>query len=410
MLYSQKRTFGARLPLKIPGGPLETEQIDKRVSWLDQQRRKDAEELTRLEERVGALDQSAKQNSRQLQDLSGEVARISALEARILQYDETIANHRAEILQQLGTQDERRIAREKQLESLRKIDQKKVIEDVDELRVKLKELDRINEALDTRMREELRISRWLDGIEKKVDQTGQAVEEENRSVVRIAEARDKDNQRIIELESRASSAVRSVDELRARFDSSEDQIRKLTTRAGLLEESEKELRQSQTLWTEQQSARLAEFERSWNAWEKRFTEFELQSDDLKERIESYDETHRGLRLLRDELESVIEKIDRRIAEVSEIQRLSEDRFKQEWSTFQADEQKRWSSFKLSSEEQWKEHDRQHKPISKQLEELQGRLETMLLNVENLDQSSAGRIKDLVDLVQEWGAELRDAAT
>jgi len=389
---------------------LETEQIDKRVSWLDQQRRKDAEELTRLEERLGALDQSAKQNSRQLQDLSGEVARISALEARILQYDETIANHRAEILQQLGTQDERRIAREKQLESLRKIDQKKVIENVDELKVKLKEMDRINEALDTRMREELRISRWLDGIEKKVDQTGQAVEEENRSVVRIAEARDKDNQRINELESRASSAVRSVDELRARFDSSEDQIRRLTTQAGLLEGSEKELRQSQTLWTEQQSARLAEFERSWNAWEKRFTEFELQSDDLKERIESYDETHRGLRLLRDELESVIEKIDRRIAEVSEIQRLSEDRFKQEWSTFQADEQKRWSSFKLSSEEQWMEHDRQHKPISKQLEELQGRLETMLLNVENLDQSSAGRIKDLVDLVQEWGAELRDAAT
>ncbi len=410
MLYSQKRTFGARLPLKIPGGPLETEQIDKRVSWLDQQRRKDAEELTRLEERLGALDQSAKQNSRQLQDLSGEVARISALEARILQYDETIANHRAEILQQLGTQDERRIAREKQLESLRKIDQKKVIENVDELKVKLKEMDRINEALDTRMREELRISRWLDGIEKKVDQTGQAVEEENRSVVRIAEARDKDNQRINELESRASSAVRSVDELRARFDSSEDQIRRLTTQAGLLEGSEKELRQSQTLWTEQQSARLAEFERSWNAWEKRFTEFELQSDDLKERIESYDETHRGLRLLRDELESVIEKIDRRIAEVSEIQRLSEDKLKQEWSTFQADEQKRWSSLKLSSEEQWKEHDRQHKPISKQLEELQGRLETMLLNVENLDQSSAGRIKDLVDLVQEWGAELRDAAT
>lgn len=410
MLYSQKCTFRARLRLKIPGGPLETEQIDKRVSWLDEQRRKDAEELTRLEERLGALDHSAKQNSRQLQDLSGEVARISALEARILQYDETIANHRAEILQQLETQSERRIAREKQLESLRKIDQKKVIEEVDGLKVKLQELDRINESLDTRMHEELRISRSLDGIEKKMDQTGKAVEQENRSVVRITEAQDRDNQRINELESRASSAVRSVDELRARFDSSEDQIRKLTTQAGLLEGSEKELRQSQTLWTEQQSARLAEFERSWNVWEKRFTEFELQSDDLKQRIEAYDETHRGLRLLRDELESVIEKIDRRIAEVSEIQRLSEGRFKQEWSTFQADEQKRWSSYKLSSEEQWKEHDRQHKPISKQLEELQGRLETMLLDVENLDQSSAGRIKDLVDLVQEWGAELRNADT
>ena len=117
----------------------------------------------------------------------------------------------------------------------------------------------------------------------------------------------------------------------------------------MVELGEKDLRQSQNLWMEQQAARLAEFERAWIAWEKLFAEFEIQSDDLKERIESYEETHRSLRLLRDELNDVVERLNRRIEEVSEIQRLSEDRFKQEWSTLQADIQKRWSSFKLSSE-------------------------------------------------------------
>ncbi|MFQ5922937.1 MAG: hypothetical protein ACE5M4_08845 [Anaerolineales bacterium] len=389
---------------------METEQIDKRVTWLDEQRRKDAEELTRLEERLEALDQSARQQSQQLRDLAGEVARISGLEARIRQYDETIARHRSDILQQLETQDERRIAREKQLESLRTIDQKKVVEEVDELRAKLKELDRISEVLDARKREELRISRAMDGFEKKVDQATTVIEEQKRSVVGIREAREKDSQRINELESRASAVAKRLDELRGLFDSSEDQLRKLETRAGILEVSEKELRQSQTLWTEQQSARLAEFERAWNAWEKRFTEFEIQSDELQERIESYEETHRGLRLLRDELKEVVERLDRRIAEVSEIQRLSEDRFKQEWSTFQADEQKRWSSFKLSSEERRKEHERQHRLISEQLKELRDRLETMLLRTEEWDRLSKGRITDLVALVQEWGAELRDGDT
>ncbi|MFV1859739.1 MAG: hypothetical protein ACC647_10385, partial [Anaerolineales bacterium] len=197
---------------------------------------------------------------------------------------------------------------------------------------------------------------------------------------------------------------------RGLIDSSEDQLQKLATRAEIVEISEKELRQSQMLWTEQQSARLAEFERAWNAWEKRFTEFEIQSEELQERIESYEETHRALRLLRDELEAVVERLDRRIAEVSEIQRLSEDRFKQEWSTFQADEHKRWSSFRLSSEEQWKEHDRQHRAISEQLEDHQDRLETSLLGMEESDRSSKGRIADLLALVQEWGAELRDGDT
>ncbi len=158
---------------------------------------------------------------------------------------------------------------------------------------------------------------------------------------------------------------------------------------------------------EQQAARLAEFERAWIAWEKRFADFEIQSDDLKERIESYEETHRSLRLLRDELNDVVERLNRRIEEVSEIQRLSEDRFKQEWSTFQADIQKRWSSFKLSSEEQWKEHGRKHETNSDQLEQLLARSDTALSSIEQLDRSSKERISDLVALVQEWGAELRD---
>ena len=386
---------------------METEQIDKRVSWLDEQRRKGAEEVTRLEELLEQLDESARQQSQQLRDLAGDVARIPALEARIRQYDETIAKHRSEILQQLDTQDERRIAREKQLESLRTIDQKKVAEEIDELRNKLKELDQINESLETRRSEELRVSRAVDAIDTKVNQATSAIENEKRSISGIREGREKNSQRINELESRGSSASKRVAELQGLFDSSEDQLRKLTTRAEMLEVSERELRQSQALWTEQQAARLAEFERAWNAWEKRFAEFEIQSDDLKDRIDAYEETHRGLRLLRDELQAVVERLDRRTDEVSEIQRLSEDRFKQEWSTFQADEQKRWSSFKLSSDEQWKEHDRRHESISEQLKELQARLETTTLSVEEFDRSSKGRVSDLLALVQEWGAELRD---
>ncbi len=386
---------------------METEQIDKRVSWLDEQRRKDAEEVTRLEELLEALGESARQQSQQLQDLAGEVARIPALEARIRHYDETIAKHRSEILQQLDTQDERRIAREKQLDSLRTIDQKKIVEELDDMRIKLKELDRINEALESRKREGLRLSRAVDGIDKKINQTTAAIENEQRTALGVREGRDKNTQRINELESHRSSISKRVDEQRSLTDSSEDQLRKLATRTEILELSEKELRQSQTLWTEQQAARLAEFERAWNAWEKRFAEFEIQSDDLKDRIESYEETHRGLRLLRDELKEVVERLDRRIEEVSEIQRLGDDRFKQEWLTFQADEQKRWSSFKLSSEEQWRDHDRKHGSMSEQLKELQLRLETAILSIDELDRSSKGRVSDLVALVQEWGAELRD---
>ncbi len=387
---------------------METEQIDKRVTWLDEQRRKDAEEITRLEERLESLDQAINQHERQLRDLASELARISALEARIRQFDESLAKHRSEIVQQLGTQDERRISREKQLESMRTIDQKKVAEEIDELRVMLKEIGPIKDALEIRKQEELRISRAVDGIDKKVDKVASQIEDERRFTVGIREARDSDNQRIGQLESGTSGQAKKIDELRALLDSFEDQLRKLATRAGVLEVSEKELRQSQNVWTEQQSARLAEFERAWNMREKRFAEFEIQSTELQERMEASEETHRSLKLIKDDLKDVIERLERRIAEVSEIQRLSEDRFKQEWATFLADEQKRWSSFKLSSEEQWKEHERQHKPVKEDIQDLQDRLQKAQAEHEELERTSKGRITDLVDLVHEWGADLRES--
>jgi hypothetical protein len=46
-----------------------------------------------------------------------------------------------------------------------------------------------------------------------------------------------------------------------------------------------------------------------------------------------------------------QKFERRINEITEMQRLSEDRFRQEWVTFKSNDQKRWTNYTLSQEEQ-----------------------------------------------------------
>jgi hypothetical protein len=45
-----------------------------------------------------------------------------------------------------------------------------------------------------------------------------------------------------------------------------------------------------------------------------------------------------------------QKFERRINEITEMQRLAEDRFRQEWVTFKADDQKRWTSYTISQDE------------------------------------------------------------
>jgi len=48
--------------------------------------------------------------------------------------------------------------------------------------------------------------------------------------------------------------------------------------------------------------------------------------------------------------------------VAEMQRLSEERFRQAWNDWNADDQKRWKQFTLTNDEAWRNHDKQLEQI------------------------------------------------
>jgi uncharacterized protein YukE len=122
-------------------------------------------------------------------------------------------------------------------------------------------------------------------------------------------------------------------------------------------------------------------------------------------MKAYEETYRGIKQLHKEMEQVIERLDRRINEITEMQRLAEDRTKQEWSGFRADDQKRWNTYKLTNDEQWREHSRQHEKISKQLEDLQARLADVVSGIDSLSESQERKVLDLIGVIRGWADEL-----
>nr|MCU0481600.1 hypothetical protein [Anaerolineae bacterium] len=74
-----------------------------------------------------------------------------------------------------------------------------------------------------------------------------------------------------------------------------------------------------------------------------------------------------------------ERLERRISEVAETQRLSEERFRQEWNDWRSDDSKRWKQFTLSTDESWRLHD-------KEFERFVERFETLLSIVQPLNDS------------------------
>ena len=90
-------------------------------------------------------------------------------------------------------------------------------------------------------------------------------------------------------------------------------------------------------------------------WKERFDNLGKQTETVEAQLTEWFTTQRAVKRAQETYEEITQKFERRINEITEMQRLTEDRFRQEWVTFKSDDQKRWTSYSLSVDEHFKDH-------------------------------------------------------
>lgn len=88
-----------------------------------------------------------------------------------------------------------------------------------------------------------------------------------------------------------------------------------------------------------------------------------------ERFETWSEAYRSMKKIVDDFERIGDRLERRINEVAEMQRFSEERFRQEWNDWTSDDQKRWKQFTISNDDVWRNHDQEFERFAQRLSEL-----------------------------------------
>ncbi len=384
---------------------MESEQVDKKLAWLDEQQRRAADLAGGLGARLDAIEASLAKQVRQSQELMSDVARLAAVAARISQFDEVVNKHRQEFARLLEAAEERRTEKEQQVDVMRRGDQEDLSRVLAQLKMQIDELEETSRMLEGRREEGFRVTRTLDALAKRVEVLAGADEDRERLLASWEDMRRQDGKRLNDYETEMAEFRVRVETLRGSLDAVEDRTRRSETRLGDTLAGEAERKQAQEVWLEQQGLRIVGFERDSRAWAQRFEAFEKLAADFDERVMAYEETYRGLKQLGLELEQTTEQVERRLTESTEIQRLGEERLKQGWSTFQADDQKRWNTFKLATEEQWREHRRQHEKIESALEGIEARLDAVDHHTQDLLESSEQRIIDLLATVRDWASRI-----
>jgi chromosome segregation ATPase len=330
---------------------MELDQIVKRLDWLDEEHRKDKHALSALEERLASLDGNLKSLVQQVKEKSGEISRLTITAARVEQFGDILSKNRLEINRLIEDLEKQREEKQLELNKQYRAEFGSINKSLINLR-KLKEaIAGINNALKVRVDEEARLTRAISEMKSKVEATVRASEEVQHAQTMVEESRRQDAKRVTDLQGEISTTRKRIEVVRGMSDLFNDSIRRIETRLTELLASEAERRQSQTAFIEQQFRLQVERDRTWKEWEGRFDNLAKQTESIETQLQELDAAQRAIKRAREAYEEMTQKFERRINEITEIQRLSEDRYRQEWVTFKSDDQKRWSSYSLAQEEQ-----------------------------------------------------------
>ena len=330
---------------------MELDQIVQRLDWLDEEHRKDKHALSALEERLASLDGNLKSLVQQVKEKSGEISRLTITAARVDQFGDILSKNRLEINRIIEDLEKQREEKQLELNKQYQAEFGSINKTLLNLR-KLKEaIAGINNALKVRVDEEARLTRAISEMKSKVEATVRASEEVQHAQTMVEESRRQDAKRVTDLQGEISATRKRIEVVRGMSDLFNDSIRRIETRLTELLASEAERRQSQTAFIEQQFRLQVERDRTWKEWEGRFDNLAKQTESIETQLQELDAAQRAIKRAREAYEEMTQKFERRINEITEMQRLSEDRFRQEWVTFKSNDQKRWTNYTLSQEEQ-----------------------------------------------------------
>jgi hypothetical protein len=166
---------------------------------------------------------------------------------------------------------------------------------------------------------------------------------------------------------------------------------------------ETERRDAQVAFLDKQNLIQVERDRTWKDWEARFSTIEKQASDVESQLSKLEITHRDAKRSQQGLEELTQRVERRISEMTEIQRLSEDRFRQEWVTFKADDQKRWTNYTLTQEEQRNEMIRQYERLIERITHMEDGLQEEQDLLQQVIEQSEKRLQGLLAMSHEWVA-------
>jgi chromosome segregation ATPase len=381
---------------------MEFEQIVKRLEWLDKQQRENKDTLAALHERLNSFETTVNAVSKQIKTLSKQITDLAPTSKRVDQFEAMLGKQRTDILkvieenEKVHTRAEKEIVKQFQPE----------LTEANKLLTQLKtttttSIQEIKKQLKERTNEIERMLATVGDFKEHVEKAARSNEDALHAVRAMEETRRNDLKHITDIQGELVAIRKRVDENRDKYTMTADSARNVENRFAELLASEVERKQAQKVFLEQQAMAQLDRERAWKDWREKADSFQKETAGLDVQIQKLDEALRGAKKAQDTYLELNTKLERRISEVTEMQRLAEDRLRQEWISFKVDDQKRWTGYSLSNEESFRDIRKELQKVETHIQPLNDATQVMQDQLHQVTDSTEKELQEIMNVVHEW---------
>jgi len=333
---------------------METEQLTQMVNWLDEELRRERAELAKTQGVVDRQTSELAEQARQTKELEGRLASTQAQLSRLAQVDDTLAQFKSEIVLMLEKQQEQFRRDLREAEQVRMIEREAQTKAVNELRKDLQPLPRLQEAIKMREAEDRRLGEAVLSLRQDVTNVGKDIDERTRNVGYLVEQRAYDNKRLAALQEESLTLLKRTEGMESKFPPLEDRGQRHERHIQELLQFRTDIKREQAEWMESQRVAEEQRKRVIAEWREQVEAHRADVKDIQARAQTYTEmVQAGQRTLAG-VETFKEQVRRDLNQVSELQRLAEERQRKEMAEWQAEDEKRWKKHEMQWEHHWKE--------------------------------------------------------
>jgi len=385
---------------------MENDQILKRLEWLDEERRKDKAQIADLESRLNTLTQNVSGQPKQINLIATELNQIPVIMSRLDKFDGVIAQTKVDFAKLIEIAEKRREDYNRELEKSRRNDIEVINRSINELKRAGDPVSDLKKSIQSRVDEDAKLARMIDDLRGLILQNQRSDEEFKRSQRMMDDIQRQDSKRLTDLQTDVGALRKRMDEFRGKLEITGDSIRKVELFSNEVYAAEADRRQAQNAFIEKQNVLMVEQERTWQEWADHFESIDRQSQEIDAQMAAMAETTKSLKIAQESFEDITERFERRVNEITEMQRLVEERFRQEWVTFKADEQKRWTNMVLTQEDQLREQTRQMEKQSDRLAVIEDEFVQMNDLIKQVIDEQLKNLNLLSPVFEQWLASAR----